>query len=148
MKALHSLHVFGFGQMRETHFTRFYYCITYTVNYECSFKASFHLTNKMDYPKMHKCSQIICIISFVEIVYEKVHNYLKAFCPYGEWNIFYSISSFQIVWNVGGENGLKKCSKKSNSFSMFGKSFRLFIRSQCGISIHFSKIFQQNWYQL
>ena len=84
MKALHSLHVFGFGQMRETHFTRFYYCITYTVNYECSFKASFHLTNKVDHPKMHKCSQIICIISFVEIVYEKVHNYLKAFCPYGE----------------------------------------------------------------
>ena len=84
MKAMHSLHVFGFGQTREREkaksiFSRIYYCITYTVNYQCSFKASFHLTNKMDYPKMHKCSQIICIISFVEIVYEKVHNYLKAF---------------------------------------------------------------------
>ena len=76
----------------------------------------------MDYTKMHKCSQIISIISFVEIVFEKVHNYLKVFCPYGECNIFYSVSSFQNVWNVGGENGLKKCSKKSISFFVLGKS--------------------------
>ena len=105
-----------------TNFWATYCSLTYTVNYLCSFKASFHLTNKMDYPKMHKCRQIICIISFVEIVYEKVHNYLKVFCPYGEWNIFYSVSSFQNVWNVGGENGLKKRSKKSILLFVFGKS--------------------------
>ena len=102
---------------RKTHFWAVYCCITYTVNYQCSFKASFHLTSKMDDPKMHKCSQIICIISFVEIVYEKVHNYLKVFCPYGEWNIFYSVSSFQNVWNVGGENGLKNVQKSQFYFS-------------------------------
>ena len=112
MKALHSLHVFGFGQMRETHFTTFYYCITYTVNYECSFKASFHLTNKMDYPKMHKCSQIICIISFVEIVYEKVHNYLKVFLSLRGMKYFL----FNIIFSKR-----MKCRRRKRLEKMFKK---------------------------